>query len=196
MKITKTQLKQIIKEELDTALNEKFQDPGGEADPDSHWGQARQKKEKERQWRAGAEDRAKEKKKQDQRRTDRELENKLGDYIWMLKKFTENATTLKGRFGSSNIMDDIVRLIRGDMPYSYKANISNIDRKKVTELGYLINALAEPYNSLYGALQDRDYEIHKSQPEGPEKSRWEKEREEEETAWFLASHGILQENTK
>ena len=41
MKITKSQLKQIIKEELKTILGEKFQDPGGPADPGSHWGQQR-----------------------------------------------------------------------------------------------------------------------------------------------------------
>jgi len=39
MKITKTQLKQIIKEELEAVLDERFQDPGAhvKAEPGSHW---------------------------------------------------------------------------------------------------------------------------------------------------------------
>ena len=37
MKITKSQLKQIIKEELEAVLDERFQDPGGPAEPGSHW---------------------------------------------------------------------------------------------------------------------------------------------------------------
>ena len=41
MKITKTQLKQIIKEELEAVLDERFQAPGDSksapAEPGSHW---------------------------------------------------------------------------------------------------------------------------------------------------------------
>ena len=77
MKITKSQLKQIIKEELKAILDEKFQDPGGEADPDSHWGQERQKKEKERQWRAGIDDRIEASKRAGRARADAELQKKI-----------------------------------------------------------------------------------------------------------------------
>jgi hypothetical protein len=192
--IIQQELALVLVEGLDALLNEKFQDPGGEADPDSHWGQERQKEEEAAAWAAGAEDRAKEKKKHNQWRADRELENKLGDYIWMLKKFTENATTLKGRFGSSNIMRDIVSAIEGRIPFS-KANISNIDRRKVTELGDLIRALVKPYSVARDALASRDYEIHQARSPGPEKTRAQKERDQYESDMFLASHGFMQENS-
>ena len=191
--IIQQELAIVLVEGLETVLNEKFQDPGGKADPDSHWGQERQKEEEAAAWAAGAEDRAKEKKKHRQWSADRELDNKLGSYIWMLKKFTENATTLKGRFGSSNIMRDIVSAIIGRIPFS-KANISSIDRKRITELGDLIRALAEPYNVARSALAARDYEIHQARPPGPEKSRAQKEREQYESDMFLARHGFLQED--
>ena len=194
--IIQQELALVLVEGLEEALlNEKFQDPGGEADPDSHWGQERQKKEKEKQWRAGADERIKAAKKKEQFYSDTELQNKLHSYIAKLKAFIEKARTYKGDYGDDkNVMDDIVNLIYGKLPYRTAANISSIDRKVIQELGGLIRALAEPYNVADAALRTRDYEIHQARPPGPEKSRWEKENDEYNTNLQLASMGIMQEN--
>ena len=202
----RTPVNEIIQQELalvlvegleEALLNEKFQDPGGEADPGSHWGEERQKKEKDRAWAAGADERGKERKRKEQFRADTLLQNKLHSYIAMLKDFIEKARTFKssyGREGNRNIMDDIVSLLYGTLPYRTAADISSIDRKLIQELGGLIRALAEPYNVARSALAARDYEIHQARPPGPEKSRTQKEREQYESDMFLARHGFLQED--
>ena len=86
----------------------------------------------------------------------------------MLKDFIEKARTYKSSYGREddmNVMDDIVNLLYGKLPYmrATKADISSIDRKLIQELGSLIRALAEPYNVADQAMQHRDRE--KSHPE-------------------------------
>jgi hypothetical protein len=181
--IVQQELALVLVEGLEEAV---FQDPGGEADPSSHWGKERQKKKEEEEWRAGAEERQKERKKKEQLWRDSELRNKLRSYIDKLKAFIEKARTYKGDYGDvHNVMDDIVNVIYGKLPYRGKADISNIDRKDVQELGSLIKALAEPYNVLDSALRQRDYEIHQARSPGPEKTRAQKERDRYESDMFL-----------
>ena len=191
MKITPERLREIIteeviQEEFKASLDEKFQDPGGEADEGSHWGQERQKKEKDRAWAAGADERGKEIERKERHKVDTELKNKLASYIAMLEDFTENAITFRGSYGdTNNIMDDIVKLIYGRLPYRYAANISSIDRKRIQELGVLIRALAEPYNAANQTMQKRDREAH---PESYD------QKLRRETDLWLATHGAMQEN--
>ena len=213
MGFVKENISEIIQQELalvlvegleEALLNEaswSFKDPGGEADPDSPLGQQRRaildKKEKARAWAAGAEERGKEFERKEKHEVDTELQNKLHSYIAKLKDFIEKARTYKGDYGNNrNIMDDIVDLLYGKLPYRYAADISSIDRKLIQELGYLIKALAKPYNVLDSALHQRDYEIHQARPPGPEKTRAQKEREREASDMFLARHGFLQEDAE
>ena len=192
--IIQQELALVLVEGLEEAV---FQDPGGEADPGSHWGQERQKKEKDRAWAAGAEERGKEIERREKHEADTELQNKLHSYIAKLKDFIEKARTYKGDYGNNrNIMDDIVSLLHGKLPYRTAANISSIDRKLIQELGGLIKALAEPYNATNAALRTRDYETHQTQPPGSEKSLAQKEREREASDMFLARHGFLQEDAE
>jgi hypothetical protein len=201
-----SQINEIIQEELEALLNEaswSFKDPGPhvKVHPDSHWGQQRRaildKKEKDRAWAAGAEARGKEIERKERHKVDTELQNKLHSYIAKLKTFIEKARTDKGDYGDDkNIMDDIVALIYGKMPYRYAADISSIDRKRIQELGDLIRALAKPYNAASQTLVARDREIHQSRPAGPEKSQWEKEMDRTDTDFWLASHGIMQESAE
>ena len=187
--IIQQELALVLVEGLEEALlNEKFQDPGGEADPGSHWGQERQKKEKDKQWRLDEPKRRKEREKKEKYKADTELENKLYSYIAMLKAFIEKARTFKSSYGREddmNVMDDIVNLIYGKLPYRTKADISSIDRKLIQELGSLIRALAKPYNVADQAMQHRDREAH---PES-----YDQELRRKSDLW-LASHGIMQEN--
>ena len=198
----KENMNEIIKQELALVLVEGleeavFQDPGGEADPSSHWGKERQKKKEEEEWRAGAEERKKERQRNTQLRTDRELQDKLGSYIAKLKDFIEKAITYKGRHSSANIMQDIVNLVYGRLPYRTAADISNIDRKDVQELGNLIRTLAEPYNVANAALRTRDIESHMPNASKKEKkSAVQKDHEQYERDMWLASHGIMQEDVE
>ena len=191
MGFVKENMNEIIQQELALVLVEGleeavFQDPGGEADPDSHWGEKRQKKKEEEEWRAGAEERGKEFERKEKHEVDTELQNKLHSYIAKLKDFIEKARTYKGDYGNNrNIMDDIVDLLYGKLPYRYAADISSIDRKLIQELGSLIRALAKPYNAADQAMQHRDREAH------PESHDQELRRKSD---LWLASHGIMQEN--
>jgi len=97
-------------------------------------------------------------------REDYELEQKLASYVNMLNDFVEKAVTFKGTFDTHNIMQDIVNLIYGKLPYRNAANISNVDRRKVEQLGSLIRTLAEPYNVAKSQLRRRDVERHGTDP--------------------------------
>ena len=168
--IIQQELALVLVEGLEEALlNEKFQDPGGEADPDSHWGQERQKNWKAKAWAAGAKERGKEIKRKEKHKVDTELENKLHSYIAMLKDFTDKAITYKSSYGpedNKNIMDDIVNLLYGKLPYRYAADISSIDRKLIRDLGAAIEVLAKPYKVANSRLATRDYEAHQNRPPG------------------------------
>jgi hypothetical protein len=214
MKITPGRLREIITEEvihedLRALLNEKFTDPGGEADPDSHWAQKRsadlKKKEKDRAWADGAEERGKEIKRKEKHKVDTELQNKLHSYIAMLKDFTDKAITYKSSYGpedNKNIMDDIVNLLYGKLPYRYAADISSIDRKLIRDLGVAIKVLAKPYNVANSRLATRDYEVHQNRPPGSsDRSEYQNAREQEAAeAWLaqrdyrLAQQEIYREN--
>jgi hypothetical protein len=196
--IIQQELALVLVEGLEEALlNEaewSFKDPGPhvKVHPDSHWGQQRRaildKKEKDRAWAAGAEERGKERERKEKHKVDTELQNKLHSYIAMLKDFIEKARTFEssyGREGDKNVMDDIVNLLYGKLPYMRAADISSIDRELIQELGSLIRALAKPYNAADQAMQHRDRETH------PESYDQELRRK---TDLWLASHGIMQEN--
>jgi hypothetical protein len=198
--IIQQELALVLVEGLEEAL---FQDPGGKADSGSHWGEERQKKEKARAWAAGADERGKERERKERHHIDTLLQNKLHSYIAMLKTFIEKDRTYKGDYGDNrNVMDDIVNLLYGNLPYMYAADISNVDRDLIRDLGTLIKVLAKPYNVANSRLATRDYEAHQSRPPGSAgRSEYEKARSQEAAAaWLadrdhrLASRSIRQEN--
>jgi|TARA_R110000824_G_scaffold27221_2_gene92728 hypothetical protein len=174
--IIQQELALVLVEELEALLNEGiFKDPGKhvKADPDSPLDQQRRaildKNWKAKAWAAGAKERGKEIKRKEKHKVDTELENKLHSYIAMLKDFTDKAITYKSSYGpedNKNIMDDIVNLLYGKLPYRYAADISSIDRKLIRDLGAAIEVLAKPYKVANSRLATRDYEAHQNRPPG------------------------------